>query len=71
MDAVLFRDIFTVLHNINMWDLENAGIISKGDEDKWSRFNRDLTTFVLKLDAARLRSLLLLVESHLPKREAA
>lgn len=63
-----FRNMFAILHNVAMWDLEDAGIIRKGDEDKWKRFNRDLTTFVLKLDDARLDALYALVQSRQPER---
>src|SRR5690349_6215797 len=63
-----FRNVFAILHNVAMWDLEDAGIIRKGDEDKWKRFNRDLTTFVLKLDDARLGALYALVQSKQPER---
>lgn len=63
-----FRETFAILHNLAMWDLEDAGIISKGDDDKWKRFNNDLTTFVLKLDDARLDALFGLVEDRMPKR---
>ena len=64
MDNVAFRKMFSVLHNLNMWDLEKAGIISKGDEARWHRFNTDLTTFVLKLPSDRLANLARLVESQ-------
>lgn len=63
-----FRNTFAILHNIAMWDLENAGIIRKDDESKWRRFNDDLTTFVLKLDDARLDALYALVQARQPER---
>lgn len=66
--ADAFRNMFAILHNVAMWDLENAGIIRKGDEPKWKRFNNDLTTFVLKLDDARLDALCALVQSRQPER---
>lgn len=62
------RNMFAILHNVAMWDLEDAGVIRKGDEDKWRRFNNDLTTFVLKLDDARLGALYALVQSRQPAR---
>lgn len=66
--ADAFRNMFAILHNVAMWDLEEAGVIRKGDEAKWSRFNRDLTTFVLKLDDARLDALYALVQERQPAR---
>lgn len=64
MDAARFRETFAILHNMNLWDLEDAGVITpgaKGGSD-WTRFNRDLTTFVLKLPSDRLAKLAELVE---------
>lgn len=63
-----FRETFAILHNLAKWDLEDAGVIRKDDEDKWSRFNRDLTTFVLKLNDDNLDALYRLVESKMPRR---
>jgi hypothetical protein len=63
-----FFETFRVLHNLNLWELEEAGVITpgaKGGSD-WKRFNGDLTTFILKLPAARVEKLFLLVESRLP-----
>lgn len=73
MDAAHFREMFWVLHNIAAWDLEEAGVIAadaKGGSD-WKRFNRDLTTFVLKLPADRLEKLVALVETRQTKKETA
>lgn len=67
-DALAFRNVFAILHNIDMWELENAGIIRKGDNDKWTRFNQNLTTFILKLDDAKLDALCDLVQSRQPER---
>ena len=65
-----FFETFRVLHNLNLWDLEEAGVITpgaKGGSD-WKRFNGDLTTFILKLPAARVEKLFLLIESRLVAR---
>lgn len=64
-----FREMFEVLHNIDLADLETAGVIKPnavGGSD-WSRFNDDLTTFVLKLPAERVEALAKLVESRLAR----
>lgn len=64
MDPVRFRLMFHVLHNTPLWDLEEAGVITpgaKGGSD-WTRFNNDLTSFVLKLSGDRLEKLWSLVE---------
>jgi hypothetical protein len=71
MDALTFRRMFETLHNMDLWTLEEAGIITpgaKGGSD-WTRFNRDLTTFVLKLPAERLTKLAALA-SHQTKTSA-
>lgn len=60
-----FRDIFAVMMNINMDELENAGVIRKGNFDEggqsWKRFNDDPLRFVLKLDDQKLDALTALV----------
>jgi len=71
MDASSFRRMFETLHNMDLWTLEEAGIITpsaKGGSD-WTRFNRDLTTFVLKLPADRLAALAALVASRQTTKE--
>lgn len=68
MNADQFRDVFYVLHNIGRDDLEQAGIIvpsAKGGSD-WTRFNEDLTTFVLKLRQENLEALYELVRGRMP-----
>ncbi|TIL38549.1 hypothetical protein [Mesorhizobium sp.] len=63
-----FRDTFSVLHNLALWDLEDAGVIKPGaggGGSSWTRFNDDLTTFVLKLPTDRLGKLFALVERKL------
>lgn len=66
--ADAFRNMFAILHNVAMWDLEETGVIKKGDEAKWKRFNNDLTTFVLKLDDPKLDALYALVQARQPER---
>lgn len=66
MHPAALREQFAILHNLNLWDLENADIITpgaKGGSD-WKRFNNDLTTFVLKLPPDRLARLAALIESR-------
>lgn len=65
--ATRFRAMFDVLHNMDLDDLERAGIIkpnADGGSD-WIRFNKNLTTFVLKLPPDRLDALAKLVESRM------
>jgi hypothetical protein len=67
MNPVSFRLMFAVLHNIPLWDLEEAGVITpgaKGGSD-WKRFNNDLTSFVLKLPSERLEKLWRLVDGKM------
>lgn len=64
MNATALRNQFAILHNLNLWDLEDAGVITpnaNGGSD-WKRFNSDLTTFVLKLPEDRLEKLATLLE---------
>jgi hypothetical protein len=67
MNAEQFRDIFHVLHNIDMADLQAAGIINTGmgGAMAWSRFNNDIGTFVLKLRQENLEALFELVRSRM------
>jgi hypothetical protein len=62
-EANKFREIFLRLANVNRDDLEKIGAIPVGahGDDKWTRFNRDLTTFVLKLNPEPLECLAALV----------
>jgi hypothetical protein len=62
MDAQQFRDMFHRLANVNRWDLEGAGLIPEGKNGDagWTRFNRDLTTFVLKAPVEKLPGLIAL-----------
>jgi len=56
-----------VLHNMDRQDLEHAGIIREGPagNDLWTRFNDNLTTFVLKLSVPNLVALAALIERKL------
>lgn len=67
MNAKQFRTMFSILHNTDLDTLEQAGVITpgaKGGSD-WTRFNNDLTTFVLKLPDDRVAKLAALVEHEL------
>ena len=66
-----FRNMFAIWHNLDRWELEEAGLIAPHDDDKWTRFNSNLTTFVLKLDDARLDALYALVQERQPARRVA
>ena len=64
MNAANFRRMFETLHNMDLDTLEKAGVITphaRGGSD-WTRFNKDLTTFVLKLPADRIERLAALIE---------
>ena len=66
-----FRNTFAILHNLDLYALNGAGVIGNNnprDNKDWDRFNDDLTTFVLKLDDARLDALYALVQSKQPER---
>jgi len=59
MSAAFLKRLAYAVMNINAWDLEDAGIITKdakGGSD-WTRFNRDIMTFILKLPPERLERL--------------
>jgi hypothetical protein len=58
-----FRTLFAILHNIELAQLVNAGIIN-GDTASWKRFNDNLTTFVLKLSDDHLERLVELVHDE-------
>jgi hypothetical protein len=69
--ADAFRNTFAILHNLSLYELNEAGIITGVNalnNKQWDRFNDDLTTFVLKLDDARLDALYALVQSRQPER---
>ena len=59
-----FRNMFAILHNLDRWELD--GVVT--DDRSWDRYNDDLTTFVLKLDDARLDALYALVQERQPAR---
>ena len=72
LSAREFRNVFAIMMNIDMCELEEAGIIRKGNVDNggqsWARFNDDPLSFVLKLDERKLDALTALVNSRMPKR---
>lgn len=63
-----FRDIMAVMMNIDLYELEDAGVIAKGNIDNggssWKRFNDDPLRFVLKLDDAKLDALTAVVNER-------
>lgn len=63
MSPEQFRSLFLALANVDRWTLEDVGLIPKGPlgDGKWKRFNSDLTTFVLKLNADQTAVLMALV----------
>lgn len=68
LSADAFRNAFAILHNIDRSELEDAGIILRRNDTAWTRFNNNLTTFVLKLDDDKLDALYALVQARQPER---
>jgi len=68
-----FKAIFATLHNLDLSELEEAGVINSGANggSDWTRFNKDIGTFVLKLPQPRLERLVALVESRTSTFEVA
>lgn len=62
--ADAFRNMFAILHNLGASELMRAGVLTPATRHQWTE--RDLTTFVLKLDDARLDALYALVQSRQP-----
>lgn len=59
MDAKFLKNLAYAVMNVNAWDLEEAGVITKGADggSDWTRFNHDIMTFILKLPPERLERL--------------
>lgn len=57
------REFASFAGNCPRWDLERAGIIQEGKAGdlKWTRFNTDLSSFVLKLTGDQLEAFTSLV----------
>lgn len=51
--------MFGVFHNLTKWELQEAGVILSGpsSDAEWEFFNKDVTTFLLKLPEERRESL--------------
>ncbi|MGX5827397.1 hypothetical protein [Mesorhizobium sp. 43Arga] len=66
MSALSFREVFSIIHNLDLSDLEQAGVINPGTDggSDWRRFNNDIGTFVLKLPSDRLDKLVGLIEAR-------
>lgn len=68
MDAKGFRNLCSVLLNVDLDDLETAGVITpgaKGGSD-WRRFNNEPLIFVLKLPDDRREALWRLIQDRMP-----
>lgn len=67
------RDFASFAHNLNRWDLERAGIIQEGPagEQKWMRFNTNLSGFILKLTGDQLEAFTALANRALYPAEPA
>lgn len=66
MNVRSFRNAVAILHNLSLWELEEAGVIARGNSKAWSRFNDDITTFILKLGDKQLEALWGLVQARQP-----
>ncbi|TPK59066.1 MULTISPECIES: hypothetical protein [unclassified Mesorhizobium] len=66
MTPLSFREVFVIIHNLDLSDLEQAGVIKPGANggSDWKRFNNDIGTFVLKLPSERLDKLVGLIEAR-------
>ncbi|TPN26593.1 hypothetical protein FKO01_25285 [Mesorhizobium sp. B2-3-3] len=73
MTPLGFHEVFAIIHNLDLSDLEQAGVIAPGANggSDWKRFNSDFGTFVLKLPSDRLDKLIELIATRRPKSEAA
>ncbi|TPM39337.1 hypothetical protein FJ951_26890 [Mesorhizobium sp. B2-2-3] len=73
MNSLSFREVFVIIHNLDLSDLEQAGVINPGTNGgtDWRRFNSDFGTFVLKLPSERLDKLVGLIEGRRPRESAA
>lgn len=68
MNPLHLREIFLILHNVDLADLVGAGIIDSEDNTiQWKRFNNNLTSFVLRLGPGRLLALTELIEGRMGK----
>lgn len=69
MDAKGFRDLCHVLLNVDLADLETAGVITPGavGGSDWRRFNNEPLIFVLKLPDSRREALWKLLEERQPE----
>lgn len=71
-EAARFRNACMILMNIDLDELEKAGVITPGATgSSWERFNRDPLMFIAKLPDDRYAALYALIEARQPKREAA
>lgn len=63
MTAANLRELFMTLMNLDLSDLERAGVIApdaNGGSD-WTRFNNDIGMFVVKLPSDRREKLASLI----------
>ncbi|MER8846012.1 hypothetical protein NKJ52_20845 [Mesorhizobium australicum] len=66
MAPLSFREVFSIIHMLDLSDLEQAGVITPGANggSDWRRFNNDIGTFILKLPMERLDKLVGLIEAR-------
>jgi len=68
MDAFKFADLCRTMLNIDLDQLENAGVITPGATgSSWKRWNDDWRVFVAKLDDDRVQALWKLLQEQNPK----
>jgi hypothetical protein len=65
ISAADLRTLFSILHNLDAYDLASAGVTVSADAvggSDWTRFNNDIGVFVLKLPPDRLEKLAALIQ---------
>lgn len=65
------RDVASFAGNCPRWDLEEAGIIPTGRNGdlKWTRFNTDFSSFVMKMTGDQLEAFTVLANRFLAPAE--
>ncbi|MCB1423184.1 MAG: hypothetical protein KDJ69_12110 [Nitratireductor sp.] len=72
MDKMAFHNACRILLNIDLDELERAGVIHPGNKDRggssWKRFNDEPLIFILKLPTERFEKLWQLIEERQPEK---
>lgn len=69
MDAAKFHNACRIMLNIDLDELEKAGVITPGANggSDWKRFNEDPLIFMIKLPTERFNRLWALIEARQPE----